>query len=81
MNRADYATCSRCPAPVLPDAPDTLVRIEGWQRRSLSPSRRGGADVVLRRPVAPAEYLCTGCAHALKAGVAPLQESLLGVGV
>jgi hypothetical protein len=81
MSIADYQNCRECRTPLLPDDPNTYVRIEGWQKRSLSPSRRGGADVVLRQPVDPAEYLCSGCAHALKAGVAPLQESLLGVGV
>jgi hypothetical protein len=78
MNRADYQTCSRCPAPVLPDDPNTFVRVEGWQRRSASPSRRGASDIVLREQVKPAKFLCGACAHALKAGVAPLQESLLG---
>jgi hypothetical protein len=75
MSRADYQTCSRCPAPVLPDAPDTLVRVEGWERRSASPSRRGGSDVVLRERVQPERFLCGACSHALKAGVAPLQQS------
>ena len=75
MNRADYVTCSRCPAPVMPDAPGTLRRVIAWERKATAASRRSASDIVLREPVEPAEYLCPGCAHALKAGVAPLQQS------
>lgn len=73
--RADYRNCSRCKTPVLPDDPRTLVRIQGWERRSSAASRRGGSDILLRERLD--EYLCSGCAHALKAGVAPLQGELV----
>lgn len=75
MNRADFHNCERCTKPILPDAVGTLVRVEGWAQRSSSPTRRGGQDIVLREVVKPERFLCGGCVHAIRAGVAPLQQS------
>jgi hypothetical protein len=79
MNSADYVNCRECRAPLLPDDPNTYVRVTAWERKSASPSRRGGSDVVLRQRLE--EFLCSTCVAQAKRGLAPLQESLLGVGV
>jgi DNA-directed RNA polymerase subunit RPC12/RpoP len=70
-----YANCSRCKSTVVPDAPSTLRRVIAWEKKATAASRRSASDVVLREPAEPAEYLCSPCSHAIKAGVAPLQQS------
>lgn len=70
--------CVRCLAPLEADATSTLRRVIAWEKKTTAPSRRSASDLVLREPVEPAEYLCSGCAHAIKAGVAPMQATLLG---
>lgn len=72
-----YQNCRECKTPLLPDDPNTYVRIEGWQRRSLSPSRRGGSDIVLREQAKPAQFLCGACVHAIRAGAHPMQGTLV----
>lgn len=69
------ANCTECKAPLDPSGPNTYVRIKAWERKSLSASRRSGADVVLREHLE--EFCCSHCVERLKRGVAPLQAVLV----
>lgn len=71
-----WVNCLHCRAPLEPDAPNTYVRITAWERKSATPSRRGGSDVVLRERLE--EFACETCIRQLKRGVAPMQATLLG---
>lgn len=57
------------------DPANSYRRVTGWERKSLSPSRRGGADVYLREHLD--EFACTSCVGRLRDGISPSQESLL----
>lgn len=65
--------CSLCSCEV--DQANCYRRILAWERKSLTPSRRGGADVVLREHLD--EVACTVCVGRLRDGVSVAQESLL----
>lgn len=68
--------CSVCRAPLHPDAPTTYRRYEAWGRKSATPSRRAGSDLVLREAVEPAVFCCSTCIAQIKRGVAPMQGQL-----
>lgn len=74
-----YVNCLHCKTPLEPDGPDTFRRVAAWERKSRLPSRRAGSDLVLREHADPQEFCCGDCIRGMKRGVAPLQESLLGV--
>lgn len=57
------------------DPANCYRRIVAWEKKSLLPSRRGGADVVLREH--QPEFACTACMGRLRDGLSPSQESLL----
>jgi hypothetical protein len=71
------ANCTHCQAPLDPDAPTTFRLYEAWGRKSATPSRRAGSDLVLRVPVEPAEFCCSTCIAQRKRNVAPLQGALV----
>lgn len=50
-------------------------RIQGWEHRGATDSRRGGSDIILRERLD--EYACDLCVSRLRAGVNPDQEKLL----
>lgn len=52
-----YVNCLYCKAPIRPDDPNTYRRVVAWERRSLTPSRRSGSDLVLREQAKPEEFL------------------------
>jgi hypothetical protein len=66
-------TCAFCNAPV--DPANCYRRIVAWEKKSLLPSRRGGADVVLREH--QPEFACTSCVGRLRDGLSVEQGSLL----
>jgi hypothetical protein len=71
-----YQNCAYCCAPVLPDAPDTFVRVTAWEHRAFAGgSRRGGSDLCLRERLP--EYACSECVQKLKRGIAPVQGALI----
>ena len=67
-------TCSLCGKPVDPASKQTYRRVQGWEKRSLSSSRRSGSDIVLREQVG--EFACGVCIERAKSGLAPSQEAL-----
>lgn len=50
-------------------------RIIGWERKAVSPSRRGGSDILLREPLD--EFACPACITRLQAGLNVHQEALV----
>lgn len=70
------ANCSGCKCPLNPDASTTFRRYQAWGRKSVTPSRRAGSDLVLRVPVEPPEFRCSTCVAQEKRGVAPVQGML-----
>ena len=70
------AVCWFCGDPIDPEALDTRRGTHGWERKSQDPARRSGSDIALRTPV-DGEYAHEHCIRRVRAGVAPLQESLL----
>jgi hypothetical protein len=67
--------CHYCTLPVDPDAPSTYRRIEGWERRALGVSRRGGSDITLREQLDV--FACPVCIERLRSGLSVGQEALL----
>lgn len=70
-----YVNCSECRTPLDPTGPNTYRRVIAWEKKSISASRRSGADVVLREHLE--EFCCADCVRRLKRGVAPLQAVLM----
>lgn len=68
--------CTFCRMQLDPDAPSTLRRVRGWEKRAIAGSRRGGSDVLLREPVGEV-FACSPCVDALKNGRSPSQGALL----
>jgi hypothetical protein len=68
--------CVYCKDPVDPEDKSVYRRVEGWERRPLASSRRGGSDVVCREHVVDV-FACWLCVDRLRAGVSPQQETLL----
>jgi len=68
-------SCNFCGEPLNPDSRLVYRRVEGWERKAASESRRGGSDIVLREPLPL--YACPTCIVRLQNGVAPGQEALL----
>jgi hypothetical protein len=50
-------------------------KIQGWEHKALTPSRRGGSDIVLRQQLD--EWACAGCIHKLQVGVSVDQGVLI----
>lgn len=68
--------CEYCRMELDPNAPSTLRRIVGWERRAVGGTRRGGSDVVLREPLGE-KFACSPCVDRQKHGVSPSQASLM----
>lgn len=66
-------SCSLCQRQLESGTP-TYRRVQGWERRSQGPSRRGGSDIVLREPTG--EVACWACVERVRLGLAPTQETL-----
>lgn len=75
-----YVNCIHCKVPLQPDAPTTYVRVMAWERKSVSPSRRSGSDLVLRERMVDGEgrtlFCCETCIAQQKRGTHALQGSL-----
>jgi hypothetical protein len=68
-------SCFYCGEQVNPDDTNTYRRIQGWERKAVSASRRGGSDVVLREH--RDEFACMFCIDRLRRGVSTNQGSML----
>lgn len=69
------ANCTHCHTPLDPDAHTTYTRVLAWERKSATPSRRSGSDLVLRERLE--EYACSTCVAQMRRGVAPVQGVLV----
>ena len=67
--------CHFCGEPIDPTNRYTWRAVTGWERKALDRSRRSGSDIALREP--RDEWAHDMCVSRARAGVAPLQESLL----
>lgn len=64
-----------CGREIDPDASSTYRRIQGWERKAVLDSRRGGSDISLREQLD--EYACPVCIDRLKDGVNVNQTALV----
>jgi hypothetical protein len=67
--------CALCNQEVDPSARTTFQRVEGWERKALSASRKSGSDIVCREP--REEFAHSHCVDRQRSGVPISQESLL----
>lgn len=68
-------TCWRCGDSIDPHDPLTYTRVQGWERRAIGASRRGGSDIVLRERLP--EYAHGSCVEKARMGVSPEQQELI----
>jgi hypothetical protein len=69
--------CTYCGAELDPDGPATYRLVGGWEQKAIAGSRRGGSDIVCRRPADPPTFACRICVGKLQDGVSPDQQALL----
>lgn len=67
--------CHLCNEPVDPTARTTFQRVEGWERKALSASRKSGSDIVCREP--REEFAHGHCVERVRSGIPVAQGSLL----
>lgn len=67
--------CAECGEPVNPADPNTYQRVEGWERKATSASRKSGSDIVLREPLQL--FAHSHCITRRKMGLSPQQGSMI----
>jgi hypothetical protein len=66
--------CHFCGQPVNANR-SSYRRVQGWERKGLGETRKGGSDVLLREPLD--EWAHASCVSRIRAGLSVGQESLL----
>lgn len=68
-----YVSCSLCGDPVDAQSANTWHRVDGWERKARSASRRAGSDIACRRALE--EFAHDRCVRRVQDGVSVFQEA------